>query len=57
MGFSLDQAKPALAATDTGLDVQQALEILLLNGAGAEEPANTSDDTHTSGFEFRDRWG
>ncbi|KAI0722509.1 hypothetical protein C8Q76DRAFT_766779 [Earliella scabrosa] len=34
MGFSLQQARVALAATDTGLDVQAALEMLLSNGAG-----------------------
>jgi tetratricopeptide (TPR) repeat protein len=35
MGFSPEQARVALAATDTGLDVQAALETLLSNGAGA----------------------
>ncbi|KAJ8585113.1 hypothetical protein M405DRAFT_844740, partial [Rhizopogon salebrosus TDB-379] len=34
MGFSPQQARIALAATDTGLDVQVALETLLSNGAG-----------------------
>lgn len=34
MGFSPQQARIALAATDTGLDVQAALETLLANGAG-----------------------
>ena len=34
MGFSPQQARIALAATDTGLDVQAALETLLSNGAG-----------------------
>jgi tetratricopeptide (TPR) repeat protein len=36
MGFSIQQARVALAATDSGLDVQAALETLLSNGAGAE---------------------
>lgn len=35
MGFSPQQARVALAATDTGLDVQAALDTLLSNGAGA----------------------
>lgn len=35
MGFSPQQARVALAATDTGLDVQAALETLLTNGAGS----------------------
>ncbi len=38
MGFSIQQARVALAATDTGLDVQAALEMLLSNGAGASSP-------------------
>ena len=37
MGFSIQQARIALAATDTGLDVQAALETLLSNGAAASE--------------------
>ncbi|OBZ70135.1 UBA domain-containing protein 7 [Grifola frondosa] len=36
---SPQQARVALASTDTGLDVQAALEILLANGAGAHSPA------------------
>ncbi|KAI0337939.1 hypothetical protein BDW22DRAFT_1488020 [Trametopsis cervina] len=36
MGFSVQQARVALAATESGLDVQAALETLLSNGAGAE---------------------
>ncbi|EGO02318.1 hypothetical protein SERLA73DRAFT_166772 [Serpula lacrymans var. lacrymans S7.3] len=40
MGFSPQQARVALAATDTGLDVQAALETLLSNGAGSEPPSN-----------------
>jgi len=35
MGFSVQQARVALAATDTGLDVQGALEVLLSNGAAS----------------------
>lgn len=35
MGFSVQQARVALAATDTGLDVQAALEMLLSNGAAS----------------------
>ncbi|CCM00469.1 uncharacterized protein FIBRA_02502 [Fibroporia radiculosa] len=35
MGFSVQQARVALAATDTGLDVQAALETLLSNGAAS----------------------
>ena len=38
MGFSPQQARVALAATDTGLDVQAALETLLANGAGSTPP-------------------
>ena len=44
MGFSPEQARLALASTDTGLDVQQALDILLSNGAGADhEPEPVLD--------------
>lgn len=35
MGFSPQQARVALASTDTGLDVQAALEILIGNGAAS----------------------
>lgn len=35
MGFSVQQARIALAATDTGLDVEAALEMLLSNGAAS----------------------
>ncbi|PIL37590.1 hypothetical protein GSI_01284 [Ganoderma sinense ZZ0214-1] len=38
MGFSVQQARIALAATDTGLDVQAALETLLSNGAASSSP-------------------
>ncbi|GLB34387.1 putative SWA2 protein [Lyophyllum shimeji] len=36
MGFSVQQARVALASTETGLDVQAALDTLLANGVGAE---------------------
>ncbi len=41
MGFSIQQARVALASTDTGLDVEAALEILLSNGAasGSDNPS------------------
>ncbi|KAI0751185.1 hypothetical protein C8Q80DRAFT_1268465 [Daedaleopsis nitida] len=39
MGFSIQQARVALAATDSGFDVQAALEMLLSNGAGSSSPA------------------
>ncbi|KAH9899437.1 hypothetical protein C8Q73DRAFT_787321 [Cubamyces lactineus] len=39
MGFSIQQARVALAATDTGLDVQAALDMLLSNGAASSSPA------------------
>ncbi|KAI1795036.1 hypothetical protein LXA43DRAFT_1110417 [Ganoderma leucocontextum] len=38
MGFSVQQARIALAATDTGLDVPAALETLLANGAASSSP-------------------
>lgn len=34
MGFSIQEARIALASTDTGLDVEAALEALLSNGVG-----------------------
>ncbi|RDB20082.1 UBA domain-containing protein 7 [Hypsizygus marmoreus] len=40
MGFSVQQARIALASTDTGLDVQAALETLLSNGAGASSSSS-----------------
>ncbi|KAG6866605.1 hypothetical protein C0991_000715 [Blastosporella zonata] len=42
MGFSVQQARVALAATDTGLDVEAALETLLSNGAASDGPAQPS---------------
>ena len=41
MGFSVQQARVALAATDTGLDVQAALEMLLSNGAASSSSPPT----------------
>ena len=45
MGFSPQQARVALASTDTGLDVQAALEILLANGAGSTHTPPPRADT------------
>ncbi|KZT29562.1 hypothetical protein NEOLEDRAFT_1056517 [Neolentinus lepideus HHB14362 ss-1] len=39
MGFPPEQARIALAATETGLDVQAALETLLANDAASDSPA------------------
>ena len=57
MGFSVEQARVALASTDTGLDVEAALETLLAN-AGASDPtprepvrANGIRDQHEPGYE------
>ena len=41
MGFSLQQAKAALAKTETGTDVQAALEMLLGDGGNATPPTAT----------------
>ncbi|KAL1746238.1 hypothetical protein HDZ31DRAFT_62382 [Schizophyllum fasciatum] len=49
MGFSVTQARTALAATDSGTDVQAALEILFANGA-----AGGSDSRPRSREEQRD---
>ena len=47
MGFSITQARTALAATDTGTDVQAALEILFANGAaGGSESRPRSREDH-----------
>ncbi|KZV98843.1 hypothetical protein EXIGLDRAFT_726742 [Exidia glandulosa HHB12029] len=46
MGFSVEQARVALASTSTGLDVQAALETLLQNGGG---------DTAEAASSFRDQ--
>ncbi|KZV64066.1 hypothetical protein PENSPDRAFT_757490 [Peniophora sp. CONT] len=53
MGYTLEQARVALAATDSGEDVQAAIEILLSGGTseptpapsnGASRPARDEDD-------------
>ncbi|KAL1704477.1 hypothetical protein EV121DRAFT_259565 [Schizophyllum commune] len=47
MGFSITQARTALAATDTGTDVQAALEILFANGAaGGSDSRPRSREDH-----------
>ncbi|OAX41411.1 hypothetical protein K503DRAFT_685508 [Rhizopogon vinicolor AM-OR11-026] len=51
MGFSPQQARVALAATDTGLDVQAALETLLANGAG--DTSTPSPSSHDRNYEAR----
>ncbi|KAG6830423.1 hypothetical protein H0H87_008171 [Tephrocybe sp. NHM501043] len=45
MGFSVQQARIALAATDTGLDVEAALETLLSNGAASNDPTPIRPDS------------
>ncbi|KAF6748386.1 UBA domain-containing protein 7 [Ephemerocybe angulata] len=47
MGFSIQQAKTALAKTETGTDVQAALD-MLLGGGGDSAPSPTSPETNTS---------
>ncbi|TCD60279.1 hypothetical protein EIP91_010431 [Steccherinum ochraceum] len=47
MGFSPQQARVALASTETGLDVQAALETLLANGAAAGEPSTSRPSTRS----------
>ncbi|KAK7056238.1 auxilin-like clathrin-binding protein required for normal clathrin function [Paramarasmius palmivorus] len=55
MGFSITQSRAALAATDTGEDVQAALEILISNGAaGGDE--NAADNRRQSNRRD-DGWG
>ncbi|KAH8113405.1 hypothetical protein DFH11DRAFT_1689547 [Phellopilus nigrolimitatus] len=56
MGFSPQQARLALAATDSGLDVQQALEMLLSNGAGVDvRPDSPPGGSRSRGLaEFQD---
>ncbi|QRV73287.1 UBA/TS-N domain protein [Ceratobasidium sp. AG-Ba] len=44
MGFSIQQAKRALANTSTGTDVQAALESLLGSQSGANDDGPTADD-------------
>ncbi|KIK34429.1 hypothetical protein CY34DRAFT_17729 [Suillus luteus UH-Slu-Lm8-n1] len=47
MGFSPQQVRITLAATDTGLDVQAALETLLADGAGdSSTPSHTDEVLH-----------
>ncbi|CAL1699913.1 unnamed protein product [Somion occarium] len=46
MGFSVQQARIALAATDTGLDVQAALETLLASGAADSDLPPASREDH-----------
>jgi tetratricopeptide (TPR) repeat protein len=43
MGFSIQQARVALAATDTGLDVEAALDTLLNNVSAENASASTAD--------------
>jgi hypothetical protein len=50
MGFSIEQARVALAATSTGLDVQAALETLLSNGAGSESPPRRPRDRNDESY-------
>ncbi|KAJ8454245.1 hypothetical protein ONZ51_g13140 [Trametes cubensis] len=42
MGFSIQQARVALAATDTGLDVQAALDMLLSNDLHANQATSVT---------------
>ncbi|KIK69862.1 hypothetical protein GYMLUDRAFT_34250 [Collybiopsis luxurians FD-317 M1] len=44
MGFSVHQARTALASTDSGHDIQAALEILISNRESPSTTAHTSDD-------------
>lgn len=60
MGFSIQEARIALASTDTGLDVQAALETLLSNGVGsqpsAESPPPPSRERSQSTQQRRSRY-
>lgn len=56
MGFSVEQARVALASTDTGLDVEAALETLLSNAGPSDltresTHVNGSRDQHEPGYE------
>lgn len=55
MGFSVEQARVALASTDTGLDVEAALETLLANASAPDptprEPAHANGGRREPGFE------
>ena len=53
MGFSVEEARVALASTDTGLDVQAALETLLSNGAASEVPNSHAQRVEEHGFPRR----
>ncbi|KAK1218428.1 auxilin-like clathrin-binding protein required for normal clathrin function [Marasmius sp. AFHP31] len=56
MGFSISQAKAALAATETGEDVQAALEFLISNGAaGGDEGGRHGSRRSTPDVEDRYR--
>jgi tetratricopeptide (TPR) repeat protein len=54
MGYSIDQARVALAATDTGEDVQVAMEILLSGGIDAI-PASSQRSAQLNAHD--DGWG
>ncbi|KAL5488135.1 SWA2 [Sanghuangporus weigelae] len=55
MGFSPQQARLALASTDTGIDVQQALDTLLSNGVGVDqEPDPVLDRPRRRSSDFND---
>lgn len=43
MGFTPQQARLALASTDSGLDVQQALDTLLANGVGSSSMGDNDE--------------
>lgn len=45
MGFTPEQARLALAATDTGIDVEAALESLLAMGGDVTSPTSFRDDS------------
>lgn len=47
MGFSPQQARVALAATESGIDVQAALETLIANGAASDPSPPPSRPTRT----------
>ncbi|KLO06917.1 hypothetical protein SCHPADRAFT_1002045 [Schizopora paradoxa] len=55
MGFSPQQARVALAATETGVDVQLALEMLLSNGVGGSGGEDSSPPSAPSSQQQRER--
>ncbi|ESK97759.1 uba ts-n domain protein [Moniliophthora roreri MCA 2997] len=55
MGFSIQQSRAALAATDTGEDVQAALEFLISNGAAGGDTAG--GDNQRPSRHRDDGWG